>query len=161
MKLTIISAVAAAALFAGCATRQANSQAVQDIAVELAPAPEAAEEPTAAPAAPKPAKPRPPGTVAFVVENAGLRDQVLRLFAEQAGVEVIWRGEDRPVTVSIVEPLPWQTALEIVARFTNTRVRFDGERKATLFDAAEPKKFSKAPKFPSLRGKKAPEGSGG
>jgi hypothetical protein len=73
----------------------------------------------------KKAKHRPAGHVLLSVKNADLTKTVLPLFEKQVGVKIKWVGTPRKVSLRLVQPMPWQDALELVAQFTNTHVSTD------------------------------------
>jgi hypothetical protein len=63
-----------------------------------------------------------PGEVLFHLEDADLSSVVLPLLEEQAGIKLGLQTKSRPVTLRLVQPVHWETALELVCRFADVHV---------------------------------------
>ena len=76
----------------------------------------------------------PEGHVAFAFRGADLETQVLPAFADQAGVQIIWQGEPRSLTLRLTQPTPWPDALDLVCQFTKTHATRDWQGRLILRD---------------------------
>lgn len=75
----------------------------------------------------------PAGHVMFTVERRPL-DEVLGLFEQQAGIKIAWKGEPRPVSLRLKQPMQWNHALELVCQFTRTHLARDYQSRWVLKD---------------------------
>jgi hypothetical protein len=75
-----------------------------------------------------------PGHVSFAFRGADLATEVLPTFQEQAGVTILWNGENRSLTLRLTDPLPWNEALELVCQFTKTHATKDWQGRLVLKD---------------------------
>lgn len=64
----------------------------------------------------------PAGHVCLRVRNADLASEVLPLFERQAGVKLMYRGEDARLTLQMRDPVPWREGLDLVCQVANLRV---------------------------------------
>ncbi len=76
----------------------------------------------------------PPGHVLFSVEDGDLARDVLPLFASQADVAVRWLGPPRKVSLRLTQPVSWQSAMNLVCRFTRTHLTRDHQGRLELRD---------------------------
>ena len=75
----------------------------------------------------------PAGHVMFTVERRPL-DEVLRIFEDQVGLRIAWRGEPRPVSLRLSQPMRWEDALSLVCQFTRTHLARDYQGRYQLKD---------------------------
>lgn len=75
----------------------------------------------------------PAGHVQFTVEKRPL-DEVLKIFEDQVGLRIAWRGEPRPVSLRLAQPMRWEDALSLVCQFTRTHVARDYQGRYQLKD---------------------------
>jgi hypothetical protein len=88
----------------------------------------------------------PRGYVLFSVRKADLKTKVLPHF-QRAGVPVVWRGGPKRVSLNIMNPMPWNVALDLLCRFHKLSYRKEGGR-VLLFnegDALSGRSFDKLP----------------
>jgi hypothetical protein len=104
----------------------------------------------------------PRGHVIFSVQNGDLNNDILPYFVSQAGVFIAWRGAQKKVSLSLVEPLPWKVALDLLCRFNKLAYRQE-EGRVVLFnkgDALAAKSLVNYSAKPTYqRGVKSSEGS--
>ena len=84
--------------------------------------------------APEPRATRRPWMVEFTVRGADLAGEVLPLFKAQVGLEITYDGPPRAVTLPLVQPVPWEAALELVCQFTDTHLVRDHRDRLRLED---------------------------
>lgn len=70
----------------------------------------------------RPAQAVPEGHIYLNLRNADLKTQVLPLLENQKKVEIVWLGGPRTVNLPLKRTLPWEEAVDLVCRFSDTHL---------------------------------------